>query len=552
MAGAEPRLGDIRLSRRRFIVYTGLTLTAAACAPGAVTSPSSTGTPVASGPGSPQASGAGSPQASGGTAGGVLRYGRAGDITDFNPWDISGSETEVYNQVFSRLVWRDSEGQEHLDLAESYELAPDGKSVEIKVRSGVKWHDGADFSAEDYVTMYGYLTDPDLAEDPNVVEMQAVLEKVTAVEAPDPTTLILRASAPIPYVADILDYWHAIRIDEPTDYGFAATPPVGTGPFKLTEVIPGQRVTFEANADYYEEGQPALSGFQIALYGGATNLLQNIQSNSVDGILVANPAEIESVASDPAYRVVVVPGGGVWDVYFNVRKEPFDKPEVRQALSYAMDREAMVAAGDAGLEQGVTTPFYVESSLGYKAELVKAHPYNLDLARQMLETAGVRNLRIAYPSPSDIPRAETYGLIWQASLAQIGVTLDIQQVESARWQEIGGGMEPDTDLIIWNNGRGNRDPAIFWSTQRNFGGGGETIWGYNNPDLISLVAQGATEVDPDMRKEIYQECNQILVDSSHVLVISTRSQYWVYNQKVRDVDVDLIGALVLAEASVDA
>ncbi|MBA2700315.1 MAG: ABC transporter substrate-binding protein [Chloroflexi bacterium] len=546
MAGPVSRLGEIQLSRRRFIAYTGLTLTAAACSPATVPSSGSAATPA---PSSGGASGSTAPSQ---TSGAVLRYGRAGDITDFNPWDISGSETEVYNQVFSRLVWRDSDGEEHLDLAESYELAPDGKKVTIKVRSGVKWHDGKDFTAADYVTMYGYLTDPAMAEDPNIGEMKGVLEKVTAVEAPDPSTLILTASEPVPYIADILDYWHAIRIDNPTDFGFVATPPVGTGPFKLTEVIPGQSVTFEANPDYYVEGQPTLSGFAISLYGGATNLLQNLQAESVDGILVANPAEIQSVAGNDAYRVDVTPGGGVWDVYFNVRKAPFDKPEVRQALSYAMDREAMVKAGDEGLEKGVTTPFNNQSSLGYKAELVTAHPYDLTKAKTLLDGAGIKDLKFVYPSPSSIPRAETYGLIWQASLKEIGVTMEIQPVDDARWGDIGSGKDPDTDLVIWNNGRGNRDPAIFWSTQRNFGGGGETIWGYNNPELIALVAQGAAEVDAAKRATIYQQCNQILVDSSHVLVISTRSQYWVYNAQVKNVDVDLIGAIVLAGASIDA
>ena len=552
MAGPVSRLGDIKLSRRRFIAYSGLTMAAAACNP--VAAPSS-GSPASGSPATraPSASGgaAGSATPSQ-TAGAVLRYGRAGDITDFNPWDISGSETEVYNQVFSRLVWRDSDGKEHLDLAESYELAPDGKTVTIKVRSGVKWHDGKDFTAADYVTMYGYLTDPAMAEDPNIGEMKGVLEKITGVEAPDPTTLILKASAPVPYIADILDYWHAIRIDNPTDFGFVATPPVGTGPFKLTEVIPSQSVTFEANPDYYVEGQPVLGGLAISLYGGATNLLQNLQSDSVDGILVANPAEIASVAGDDAYRVDVTPGGGVWDVYFNVRKAPFDKPEVRQALSYAMDREAMVKAGDEGLEMGVTTPFNNPSSLGYKAELVTAHPYDLAKAKALLDAAGIKDLKIVYPSPSSIPRSETYGLIWQASLKEIGVTLEIQPVDDARWGDIGSGKDPNTDLVIWNNGRGNRDPAIFWSTQRNFGGGAETIWGYNNPELIALVAQGAAEVDQAKRTTIYQQANQILVDSSHVLVISTRSQYWVYNAKVKDIDVDLIGAIVLAGASIGA
>lgn len=530
---------DRRLTRRRFMAWSGLTVIAAAC--GSTASPVPTSSGASASPGSSQPP----------SAGGVLRYGRAGDITDFNPWDVSSSEFEVYNQVFSRLVWKDSDGKEHLDLAESYQLAPDGKSVEIKVRQGVKWHDGKDFTAQDYVTMFGYLSDPELAEDPNVVELQGLFGVVEAVEAPDPTTLRMRFSDPVPYIVDMLDYWHAIRIDNKADFGFVATPPVGTGPFKLTQVTPSQSLTFEKFEDYYVAGQPAIGQFDIALYGGATNLVQNLQSGSVNGILVANPAEIQAVKGDDRYYLDVVPTGGVWNLYINVRKAPFDKQEVRQALSYSMNRAAMVEAGDFDLEEPVTTPFSDPSTIAYREDLVLAHPFDLDKAKSLLDAAGVSNLKIAYPAPSDIPQAEVYGLIWQADLAKIGVTLDLQKVESARWREIGSGKFPEeTDVIFWSNGRGKRDPAIFWSTQNNFGGNGETIWGYKNDEMISLVAQGKAEVDPEKRKQIYQQLNQMLTDSSHVIQISTVSQKWLWSASVKDVGVDLIGALVLPGASV--
>ncbi|MFN2486395.1 MAG: ABC transporter substrate-binding protein, partial [Acidimicrobiia bacterium] len=198
-------------------------------------------------------------------------------------------------------MWRDFEGNERLDLAESWEQSEDGMTVTIRVREGVKWHDGTDFSAQDYVTMFGYLSDGALAEDPNVVEMSGVLSPITSVEAPDPTTLVITSSVPIPYVVDLLDYWHAIRIDNPEDFGFVATPPVGTGPFRLTSVTPGQRISFEANEEYYQDGQPLVGGFEINLFGGATNLIQNLQAGSVDGLLIANRAELEAIANDDSY-----------------------------------------------------------------------------------------------------------------------------------------------------------------------------------------------------------------------------------------------------------
>lgn len=535
------------LSRRRFLAYSTMAMIFAASRddPADSTSRVAPQRPSQTRPGSGSAPAGASP-------GSVLRFGKAGDITDFNPWDISDTESEVYNQVFSRLVWRDSSGEEHLDLAESYELAADGKTVTVKVRTGVKWHDGADFTADDYVTMFGYLSDPAMAEDPNVVEMAAVLTLITSVEAPDPTTLVISASEPIPYAVDLLDYWHAIRIDNPQDYGFVGTPPVGTGPFKLTGVDPGQRITFEANPDYYVEGQPALGGFEISLFGGATNLMQNLQAGTVDGLLVANPAELDAIEGDAAFTVDVPPSGLVTNLYVNVTKPPFDNPEVRQALSYSMNRVGMVEAASFGRERPVSSPFYNPASLAYSEELVLAHEFDLDRARSLLDGAGVSDLRITYPAPTPFAEAEIYGLIWQADLAQIGVELVIESVDQGRWSDIGTALVRDeTDVVFWFNGRTNRDPAIFWNTQKNYGGLAETIWGYRNDELIEIVAEAAAEVDPEKRKTLYQRTNQILADSSHVLHISTRSKIIAWSSSVTNVTSDLLGALVLTEASID-
>ncbi len=549
-----------RLSRRRFLAYSTMTMLAAACSSDSKTTsndgtaaPGTTagGSDATTAPSGSSAAGTTTPATSAPGSGEVFKFGKAGDITDFNPWDISDTENEVYNQVFSRLVWRDLEGNEHLDLAESYEIAADGKSVTVKVRTGVKWHDGADFSAEDYVTMYGYLSDPALAEDPNIVEMTGVLTLITSVEAPDPTTLVITSSEPIPYVVDLLDYWHAIRIDNPTDYGFVATPPVGTGPFKLTEVNPGQRITFTANPDYYVEGQPALGGFEVSLFGAATNLMQNLTAGSVDGLLIANPAELEAISGDDAFRFEVTSSGPVTNLYVNVTKAPFDNPEVRQALSYSMNRVGMVEAASFGRERPVSSPFYSPSSLAYSEELVLSQAFDLEKASSLLDGAGVSGLRIVYPAPTPFAEAEIYGLIWQQDLAQIGVELVIEAVDQGRWSDIGSAkVRDETDVVFWFNGRANRDPAIFWNTQKNYGGTAETIWGYLNDELIGIVAEAAAEVDVDKRKALYVQTNQILADSSHILHISTRSSVRAYSSSVTNVKSDLIGAFVLTEANV--
>ncbi|MDQ3699907.1 MAG: ABC transporter substrate-binding protein, partial [Chloroflexota bacterium] len=126
-------------------VTTGTGALLVACGAPATTAPDG-GTPRPSG-----ATTAGTPAAQGSTAGGTLNYAEAGDFNDFNPWAYTAVNFELYNQVFSRLAWKDGDGKANPDLAESWTLAPDSTSLRLKLRSDVKWHDGKPFTAQDYV-----------------------------------------------------------------------------------------------------------------------------------------------------------------------------------------------------------------------------------------------------------------------------------------------------------------------------------------------------------------------------------------------------------------
>ena len=157
--------------------------------------------------------------------------------------------------------------------------------------------------------------------------------------------------------------------------------PVGTGPFKMTEYIGGQGATFEANPDYHLPDRPLLDGFSIAVYGGGDNLAPNLLSGTVDGVLLANQAEAETFKDNPDYYVQVNSTGVVWNLEVNCAKAPFDKKEVRQALSYSMNCQAMVDAAHFGLEQPVSSPFFNPGATGYREDLVWSHQFDLDKAK---------------------------------------------------------------------------------------------------------------------------------------------------------------------------
>src|SRR5436190_497959 len=235
-----------RISKRRFLrlaVFGAAASALAACSPGvpAATTPA---TPATAATPAAAAKPVATTQAAAATKGGTFTYAEAGDFNNFNPWNFSAVNFEMYDQVFSRLLWKDGSGKANPDLAESWQLAPDNLSISLKLRSNLKWHDGKAVTAQDFVDMFGYTKDATLATDPSVLKIKGIMGPVKDVSAPDPSTVQVSFSAPVPYITDILDYWFLIRIEDKTDPQFVKKMPVGTGPFKMAEWMPQQFARF--------------------------------------------------------------------------------------------------------------------------------------------------------------------------------------------------------------------------------------------------------------------------------------------------------------------
>lgn len=483
------------------------------------------------------------------SSGSSFNYGEAGAFSTFNPWAQSLNEQSVANQVFSRLVYKTADGKAVGDLAESWQLATDGKSLQLKLRDGIQWHDGSKLTANDFVAMYSYLTDAALTSDPGVQKIKELFAPVSGVKAPDPATVVLEFSAPVPYVLDMLDYWYAVRFTDPKDTNFLKKLPVGTGPFTMTEFVSGQSAAFAANPKYHNAGEPATKSFRFTIFASGANVVSNLQSGQVDGVLVSNAADVKPL-QDKADFYITNARLGVWLVEVNCTKPPFDKVEVRQALSYSMNREQFAKVGNFGLEQPATSPFFDAAATGYDQALVHAQSFDLDKARSLLDAAGVKNLTINYPSPTSHPNIQSYGEIWQADLAKIGVKLAIQTVDTARWIDLGSGKDRTVDLVPWQVSRCLQDGAVFFSANAGYrGGAGElSRFGYKNKTLEGLVAQGAAETDAAKRKLIYQQLNKIVVDDAYCISTVTFSETWAWSSKLKGQSADLAGNLMLAGA----
>jgi peptide/nickel transport system substrate-binding protein len=367
-------------------------------------------------------------------------------------------------------------------------------------------------------------------------------------------TLKLSFSAPVPYITDILDYWFLIRIADKSDPQFVNKIPVGTGPFTMAEWTPQQFARFTRFADYWNKDQPNLDEFVFKRLSQAETLLPNLKSGALDGVLLTSFSDVAQLQADSNYALDVNDNAGsIFNMMVNTTRPPLDKKEVRQALSYSLNRVDLVKTAFFGVAKPITSTFYSPASLGYRDDLVMAHAFDLDKARKLLDGAGVQSLDVSFVVTPAWPQMKLWGLVWQQDLAKINVNLKLNEVENAKFYEIGAAKDFEgNDLVGWLNGRTTRDPAIFWSTQGNYRANQLNPRGFVNDDLERLVAAGAIETDADKRTTIYQQLNELAEDQSHIIPVATNPRIFAYKKAVQGATIDLNGNMFLNSATKNA
>jgi len=315
------------------------------------------------------------------------------------------------------------------------------------------------------------------------------------------------ADATLP--AALSDVNVAIMSDASIAGGTAATEPNGTGPFSFVEWTQGQAVELAAFDDYWGD-RPSVDGISIRVVPDEQSMLAALQAGEVHLGVMGNPAVIEQV-SDPLIleRSTAM---GYFPFFLNSERGPLQEKGVRQAISCAIDRQELIDT--ALLGEGVPTGPFVEGIYATGPfDGLPCDGTDRDLARQLLADAGFADgftiETIIITGENDA--AINIGQNLQAQLAEIGVNLELQQLETNvyvdRW------LAADFDSALSENGAGP-DPhntyAKYFTSEGNF----VNVSKLSSPELDALFAEGQTTTDPEARVPIYNEISRILLDES--------------------------------------
>ncbi len=332
----------------------------------------------------------------------------------------------VYANVFEGLTRINQNGEVKPALATSWEISDDGLTYTFHLAEGVTFHDGAAFDADDVVFSFNRA----MADD-SVNAQKQLFSAIDKVEAKDPSTVVVTLKQPAGNLLFNLGWGDAVIVD-PASADSNKQTPIGTGPFKFDRWVSGDRIELSRYADYW--GEPvALQKVTFKFIPDPAAAAAAMLSGDVDAF--ANfpaPELVPQFESDPRFAVVVGSTEGETILAMNNTKKPFDDLKVRRAVSYAIDRQAIID----GLF-GFGTPIGTHFAPHHPAyvDLVDRYAYNPKKAKELLAEAGYPDgfdTTLKLPPP---PYARRGGEIIGAQLAAVGIRAELIPVEWPQWLE---------------------------------------------------------------------------------------------------------------------
>ncbi|MDR1589924.1 MAG: ABC transporter substrate-binding protein [Oscillospiraceae bacterium] len=341
------------------------------------------------------------------------------------PWEVFGVDTALLIPAVESLLLERTNGEIVPFLAESYEEDAENLEIRIKLRQGVKFHDGSDFNAD--VAIWNL--------ERSIEHGGNISTAVIGVERRGDYELALLLDK---YQNNIISGLasHANGMISKESYeengiDWARDNPVGTGPFKLKEYVHGGSITFVKNEDYWQDGKPYLDGMEFQFIRDVMTqnvALQAAGDQSINVLDTTNGEQIQ-MFSQMGYRINSMPIGPISLVPNSLdSSSPLSKLEVRQAISFALNRESIVAARGFGVLQ----PAYQFVGEGWNAHLPDSYnlSYDLDKAKTLLAEAGYPDgfttTLIAQPGLADKDAV----VAMQSQLAQIGITAEVEFPDS--------------------------------------------------------------------------------------------------------------------------
>jgi len=523
------------MSRRELVAAFAsilLLLALAACGPKA--------TPTAA-PAPPEA-----PEAAEPSEGGTIIVGLQAEPTTLDSQQISdyNSHRAAYGMYDHLLRFKDESTEVEPGLAESWEISDDGLVYTLHLQKGVKFHDGTDLNAEAVKFNIERQIDPnhpyhDTGEFPYAEFTWGMVDKIEV--ADEHTVNITLKEIFAPFLNHLA--MHPAAMVSPAaieEYGRdISIQPVGTGPFKFASWTPGVEVVLEKNPDYWGD-PPQIDRVIYRPIIEDQSRLTELEAGGVNFIVNIPPDELARLKGDDRFTVVEQAGMHTWWVAFNHTKAPFDDTRVRQAMNYAVNKQAIVDNILKGT--GILAINPLPPVVWSYTDDVQRYDYNPEKAKELLAEAG-------YPdgfscvfwipeSGSGMQQPVPMGTAMQADLKAVGIDCKIETFEWGTYLDkvIVPPEDAEFDLMemSWIGDNGDPDNHLFillsgeqWPPH------GYNMGFYKNDEVDALLREARTTLDRAKRTELYVKAQKLIAEDPPWMMIDHETQIVVMDKKIK-------------------
>ena len=427
-------------------------------------------------------------------------------------WDPSVSTSQeiprvVYGNVYEGLVMFNRDGEIVPALATDWETSDDLLTWTFTIREDVKFHDGSDLELSDIVARFERARDPESGH-----TNHSYYEAITEVSADeDAHAVLFTLSEPrSSLLFDLARPDSVIYPEALTDE--QAAHPTGTGPFVFADYIKGAEVTLEKFDDYWNADLPYLDSAVFRIMSDPNSRFAALQSGDIDLIGVAlQPEQYIQLETDADLKGTEGTATTEITMAMNNTREPFDDKRVRQAVTHAIDKDAIVDGAFFGL--GTVIGSHMSPAEPYFIDLSDTYPYDPERAKELLEEAGYADgftVQFELPEPYNIERRT--GEVIAQQLAEVGITAELSVVEWTTWinRILTGG---DYDMTIIGHSE-PRDINVYADP--------EYYYHYDNPEVQQLLADAEAAATEEESIEKFQEIATIIAeDAVNVWVFSS-------------------------------
>jgi peptide/nickel transport system substrate-binding protein len=517
---------------RRSAFRTGALLTAAAVVALACSSSSKNAaspTTVAGGPSAPTGAAAGAPNNADTSY--VLKS-TAEAVHNLDPvHDIDVCNVNSLANIYDMLVRTTQTGKLVPGVAASW-TAPDPSTFTMKLQPNVKFQDGTPYNSQAVAAaIQRDQTDP-------TSTLKSATADIASVATPDATTVTLHLSKPVAGNMPGIFAGLAGLIPSPTEVqkegaSYGATTAVGAGPYKVTNFVSNNSLSLTKSTDYWDPKSQEFGGINFIDMGATTDTLRpaEIQQGTLD-VSAIKDSEVNLVQGKSGVSYKASPSEQYAEIFVNYGVAPFNNILVRQALEYAVNRQALVTALTGGLDKVAWQPIPPQDP-GYDPSLDNMYPYDPAKAKQLLAQAGFANgLKIDvgeiafdyYQRLSEAVQQMLNAAGFQVTLVPFAATAVTQTLYQQKKFNIAV-----TAFLASTPGPG---PILSTPFAQN---GAYNISGTVTPGFDDLLGQAAATTDQAAQAKLYQQASKIVVDNALNIPLYYNSGVAIYSPKVQNV-----------------